>query len=240
MSGVGLRTVNANGELTLSADGITYGFIGKATHTATYQATAQGEHSRSNGFSTYTIVWPGDILAAAIVKDMFATRVSGATRSGDTWTINVINANRNVSPDGQFYQEEATEVYVFGAPLAVSGHGLALFSEQGVLTADLSRPPLTLRGVILMEASVSTWAMPTGVVKPAVLGVPSGFSFSYIGSGTQIYRNGLEYGWGWNPGLTRVERNSFLASRIGPDDGGSGSGGALPTTSGLLLEVSLL
>lgn len=161
---------NPGNELVFSGDGITYSYIGRASFVKVSQATT-GTILKINGVSTYTITWPGDILVALPVKANGTTSLINATRAGSIWTILVHKGTGAIDANG-FDIEEATEVYVFGAPGAVSGYGGWLYDADGNCVADLSRIPLTWRGRLAMATNVDTWSLPGAVGIPAIVGWP--------------------------------------------------------------------
>lgn len=170
MATYGLLIENEGNELVLADAGLTYSFVGQATFVSTTQPGTSTTDS-GNGFSTYTINWPGPITVALPVKTNGATLFLTATQAGSTWTITVHKANGSTNALG-FDVQEQTEVYVFGAPVRPPDGtwGLFLFDDAGNITADLSRRPLSFVARIATATENDEWTLPAGSYTAAVVG----------------------------------------------------------------------
>lgn len=222
-------------ELTLSADGFTYGYIGRATLTNVAQATT-GTITKTAGRSTYTIDWAADIIVALPLKSNGTTALLNMIRSGNTWTITVHKGNGATNADN-FDIQEATEVYVFGMPVPGTLSTVNLFDVNGVVCADLSRQPLTYKAIISMGAGVLDVPMPGGASVPAIVGAPfDRFVTSVAQSSLFINR---EHGRGWqlNAGTGRIERNVFL-DRWTQEDGGASPVNDIYAINAILIEAA--
>lgn len=225
---------NSGGELTLSADGITYGFIGRATLSTISQASS-GPVSRSAGSSVYSIDWGADILVALPLKANGTTALIGAGKSGTTWTITVHKGNGTFNVDG-FDVQEATEVYVFGAPVAGTLSILNLFDVNGVVCADLSRQPLTYKGIVSMGANVLNAAIPAAAVR-AIVGSPCDYKVTSVTSGASFINRIFGRGWQLNSSTGRIERNQVLLSWA-KDDGASSPVDEINPIDAILIEAA--
>jgi hypothetical protein len=163
----GARAYNGSGALTFSSDGMIFGYIGKATNTAIQQAGTSTIDAFA-GYSTYTIDWPGKIIVALPLILNKPTALRSVSQSGVTWTITV-HRGSSASDSLGFDVQEVAEVFVFGAPVSVSGWGLAIRNQAGDLTGDLSRRPLFFDRFVDFGDSVPSVTM-TGLTKPAFIG----------------------------------------------------------------------
>lgn len=177
----GIQIENAQGELTISDSGITYGFIGRANLISVTQAGTSGDFD-ATGRSTYGITWAGDIVVALPLKMNGSTALKSVTRSGNSWTIEVHKSNGTVDALG-FDNQEATEVYVFGAPTGASGFGCALYASTGEVVADFNRRPIICAGRVSVTQTAD-WAIPGGVSVPLIIGNPTGASSTSTSSGS--------------------------------------------------------
>lgn len=216
--GYGISCTNPSNELTFSSDGLTYGYIGKATLSSVTQPQAgvDGTPFLQTGFSTYTITWPGDILVALPAKAISVnslSRLVNITQAGSTWTITVHNGDGTV--DGQGFQNQAsTEVFVFGRPTSVSGYGMALWDAAGSLSADLSRRPIPVKSRIQLAGGTTSWAMPGGMVKPLVIGWPADERQSGSpGPGPSKTNRFFLGGWWWDSANGLLKRSHYLDNR---------------------------
>jgi hypothetical protein len=164
---------NNSDQLTLSADGITHGYIGRATNTSVVQPTT-GTPSKACGYSTYTITYAGDIVVALPLKTTGDTCLANVTRSGDVHTITVYQTVNGTGDAAGFKQQEATEVFVFGAPNPAVETACCLFDNSGNVVADLTRRPLTYAGLVSLGSGVTNTSMPS-VSVPAIVGMPSDY-----------------------------------------------------------------
>lgn len=223
---------NASGELTLSADGITYGFIGRAALVSVGQAGG-GSVTRGSGSSTYTITWAADIIVALPVKANGTTALVNTVRSGDTWTITVHKGSGAFDADG-FDVQEATEVYVFGAPVPGTLSTFNLFDVNGVVCADLSRQPLTYKGIISMGAGVVSAAMPSASV-PAIVGFPTDRQVTSASAAPQFIVR--EYSRGWQLSGGTIQRNPYVTRWL-RQDGGASPVDTIQPVNAILIEAA--
>lgn len=237
--GFGFRAFNTSpGWLTLSSDGATYGYIGKATYVSTTPAGTSHVWS-FGGYSTFTINWPADIIVAvSVTKNTGGTRLESMQYSGGTWTIKVYSGLNTSSSIGFFDQDSSVEVFCWGRPVSVSGFGMAMYDSSGALSADLSRPPLVFNYSIAQGAGVTSSWIPA-YTKLAVIGMPD-----YMEQFTS-YRPGAKWinarnlgAWLWNgsggSSLDRVQRQV----EYWEDDGGVTPSVDTGTCSALLIEAS--
>lgn len=194
---------NPSGQLTFSADAITYGYIGRATPQGIYgsQPTNSGGSVAASGYSgygVYTIAWAGDIIVALPVKTNGATVLLSKTRSGNVWTINVFKSNGTLDPYGADNQEY-TEVYVFGAPPPGTTSQFMTYDENGNPSGDLSRLPLLIKGLLSLpevtSMSSSTWTPPSSISSPAIVGGPPGYNASVTKPSTYYLNQVYQYAW---------------------------------------------
>lgn len=235
----GLTTVNGSDKLTMSTDGYTYGYIGKATLVS---ITPPGTDTVSSfaGFSTYTITWPGKIIVALPIKSNGAVCLLGQSQSGSTWTIKVHKSNGS-SNALSFKNQEESEVFVFGAPVSVSDFGVALYSASGELVADLGRRPLSFDRMVSMAANVNTASF-SGLTKPAVIGTePTYITQTFdTGSGPTPWVNRIIGGaWRWDTASGLIERDSRQEQYF-EDDGPIIASTNRPAATVLLLEANAL
>lgn len=206
--GYGLRFENGSGGLTLSSEGQTYGYIGQATYVSILQPPTGVTLAESSGYSTYTIDWPGQIIVALPVKTNGGTALLDMQQSGSTWTITVHKGTGSLNSLG-FDVEEATEVYVFGRPTSVSGWGVALYNQAGVLTGDLSRRPLTFDRYLTFAANVVNASF-SGLSIPAVIGQATWYETVSLPYDSTFNDNRQYWGaWKWNSTLGILQRTTF-------------------------------
>lgn len=213
----GMWLENDADELVLSDAGITYGYVGRARLVAVVQPETNVVSATAGG-STYTIDWPGDILVALPVKANGSTKFRSATRAGNTWTIVVHKASGVVTALG-FDVQEATEVYVFGAPSAATAGswGCVLYDDNENVCADLSRRPLAYKARIVMLDPLADWSVPAGNYVPAVIGNPIGSSRTSVKSGAvHVIRS---YSTGWIMGASGTLAILSYQDRREQDDG---------------------
>lgn len=207
----GLSINNPSGQLVLSSDGITYGYIGKATLVAVGGSTIT-TNSHYAGNSTYTITWAGDLVVALPVKTAGTSKLLSLTKVGSVWTIEVHSGNGSLDADG-FEVEAETEVFCFGSPVAVSGYGMALYDAAGVLAGDLSRMPIPVKALLSMAAGATSWSIPSGMTKPALIGWPFDEKDTSTGSAPNITNTYYLRGWRWDTGAGTVVRELYLHER---------------------------
>lgn len=199
----GITLYNDANQLTLSDQGITFGYIGKATFNYITQPTIApfpGTPTRLDlnaGLSSYSITWAAEILPVVPIKSNGGTRVHSYTRSGDTWTILVHKASGTYDSNGLSI-EEPTEVYVFGYPISrQSDWGIAIYNDSGILTSDLSRRPLTFNIFAKLGdhyyngegLNYTDNINITGIVKPGILGNPIYRITTYSNEGGRVTKN---------------------------------------------------
>jgi len=229
----GLNIEAGLGGLTISSDGITYGYIGRATNTGVSQSGGT-TNNRSIGQSSYTINWAGDIVVALPIKANKTTALVNITQSGEVWTIRC-HAGTGTSDSFGFENQEATEVYVFGTPVSVSGFGLALYNASGGLCADLSRQPMTVRGVSTHAADALNWPLPGGMTTPAVVGMPQDYNWQATSDGSFWINRFRSYGWTLFEGQLR--KQSYVTRRL-REDGPIASVTVITTTNAIVIEAS--
>lgn len=225
---------NPSGQLTLSGDGITYSYVGRATLSSVSQAGGNTT-SKGSGGSTYTVNWAGDVLVALPVKSNGTTALTNLTRSGDTWTIVVHKGNGSFDADG-FDVQEATEVYVFGAPAANATSTFMLYDINGVPCADLSRRPLTYKERISMSASTLEWAASIGAATPAIIGWPQDYNVTSASAAPSFINRTFARGWQLSNTGT-VLRNTFLTRWV-REDGGATPVDTIRPIDAMLIEVA--
>lgn len=233
--GYGITTYNDSGGLTLSSDGRVYGYIGRATHVSTQQPPTN-VNIAENGYSTYTINWAGDIIVALPVKTNGSTSLLYQTRSGNTWTILVHKGTGSLNSLG-FDVEEATEVYVFGAPTSTPSYGMALYNASGVLTADMTRRPLTFDKYLTFPSNTTTLAF-SGITTPAVIGINRREELTNLPIDSTFYANRTYKGaWRVEAGTLRREWFQTYYERSTDQQAASVS---TPMSNVVLIEASSL
>jgi hypothetical protein len=231
----GLRAFNDGGEYTISADAYTYGYIGKASFTTLTNPGTDPNEAGAGG-SFYTINWPGQIVCAIPIKANGATVLVDQAQSGDTWTVKIHKATGAYTAFG-FEEQEQTEVFVFGAPTAVSGWGCAMWNQAGQLTADLSRRPLAVGKFMTLAEGVLEGGAISGFTKPAIIGGDATRIITRAPTGA-LWINKLFYGaWRWNQAAGRLERERFLVIRT-RDDGPFAPEEAYPPSAAILIEAA--
>lgn len=228
---------NAN-ELVLSDAGITYGYIGRAALVSVVQA-GTGLVSATAGRSIYSIDWPGDILVALPVKANGTTEFRSATRTGNSWSIVVHKANGATTALG-FDVQEATEVYVFGAPSAAAAApwGVLIYDDNEKVCADLSRRPLAYKARIVMSDPLVSWTMPPGSYVPAIIGNPIGGTRTSVRTGAvHVIRT---YSSGWTLEASGELAILLYQDRREQDDGPAVAYNRRPSAAALLVDASML
>ena len=211
----GITCYNNGGQLTLSSESVTYGYIGKATHVSTVPAGSTGTDD-GNGYTTYTINWAGPIVVALPVLTNATTALLGMTQSGSTWTISVFCSGGSVDSLG-FDTQRVAEVFVFGRPVSVSGYGMALYNAAGQLTGDLSRRPLA-NGQFIEFGATDVLRPLTGYTKPAFIGSDTTEVKSTAGPTGGLWTNRERSGgWLWDSGGTQLGRPTYQSLRIRED-----------------------
>lgn len=239
----GLQCFNTSGELTLSADGLTPGYLGKATFvgSAPYSGNAS---SSSIGQSTWTFSSPNPIICALGLKSSSTAggRILRVSQSGSTWTIivqDLSNATEGPSGGGSFFSQRTdSDIYVFGIPTSVSAYGIALYNSSGALSGDLSRKPLSALARLLFPSGTTSLTIPS-VVKPAIIGYPATshtLSSGGHGGGTPFINTHYEGVWHLQSS-TVLERTDVLVD-YDRDDGGIPVNTATPSTSAMLIEAN--
>lgn len=212
----GMMLENNGNELTFSDAGHVYSFVGRATLVSVTQPGTDSANS-SAGFSTYTVDWAADITVALAVKSNGTSKINSVSRVGNTWTITVFKSTGTTNALG-LHVQEATEVFVFGAPLpATTGvWGVFIFDDAGTLTGDLSRQPLTFKGRINVDA-FTNWARPAGSYVPAIVGAPPGGSRTATNEGGFYRIREFEVGWRLTGDGTAVYQDLFLSRYLRDD-----------------------
>lgn len=230
----GMSCSNNNGELTLSSDGVLFGYIGKASWVSTTQPTAT-----LAGYSTYTIDWPGSILpAAAIATNLGGALILGYSRSGSTWTIDVYHSSGSTNAQGLWLQS-ATTVYVWGMPVSVSGYGAALYNASGALSADLTRQPLFFKSRYEFAAYSTDLAM-TGVSTPAVIGTSLCIKRTTVKIGSTWTNRVFRGAWMWDTTNNLLTRALPQTEYYPGEDAAGINSITQPATQALLIEGSTL
>jgi hypothetical protein len=186
---------NNSSQLTFSGDGITYGYIGRATAQSLTQA-GTSTVSNTTGRSTYTIDWPADIIVVLPVKTSGSTALINTTQSGSTWTITVHKGTTSTDSNG-FSIQEYTEVYVYGAPPSTTDSSFMMYDVNGVPCADLTKTPIFVRGLLSLSSTVTdtTWTPPSSITSPGIIGAPPGYRSSTVQSGSSWINKQFGYGW---------------------------------------------
>jgi hypothetical protein len=131
--------------------------------------------------------------------------------------------------------QEATEVYVFGAPVLVPGFTAALYGDDTSVCADLTRQPLTYRARINIAAGSLSWGMPAGVAIPAIVGTPMDYNVTSVRDGAfYIIRNQAR---GWQLVAGTIQRNIFQ-NRWRREDGGATAVDTIRKISAILIDAS--
>jgi hypothetical protein len=213
----GIQCTNSTtGELTLSSEAYTFGYLGKATFVSTTPAQNVDSLSSTSGYSTWTFASAGPILVALGLKSSGQSGVSllGMSKSGSTWTIIVYDGGSGtVSPSsGGTYdaQNTTTDVYVFGFPASLPAYGVALYNAAGTLTGDLSRLPLTPAARISLADSVLAATIPV-LTKPAIIGHPIYIQKNSVPVGIRYQNTGYKGVWHW-VGDNQIYRADYLDS----------------------------
>lgn len=230
----GLKTYNNSNELTISSDGLVYGYIGQASLSSVAQATGNSI-VKTFGRSTYTITWAGDIIVALPVKTNGTTALISMSQAGSTWTITVHKGNGTLDANG-FDIQEATQVYVFGRPTAVSGFGLALYNAAGNLSADLTRQPLTYKARLSIAANGIDWTPPT-TTTPAIIGSPSDRNITSVSEAPFFINRFQARGWQKNNSTGKIERNIFQQRWL-KEDGAETAVDIIRSIDAILIEAN--
>jgi hypothetical protein len=209
----GLFIENDSGKLVFSSEGMLFGYLGKAVLSSTTAPTTE-----ASGFSTLTFEHNAPIIAAVKLTTNHFSILLSMTRSGSTWTI-VVHHGNALSTNAQGFQNQVTpDVYVWGLPVSVSGYGVALYSAAGVLTADLSRRPLTIAQKLDWSNVTVTEAIGGGIVTPAIVGPLHDWQRIRSGAGPTYdfnYDSGM-----WGRTATDIERAWVQrAQQLGEDTG---------------------
>lgn len=237
----GIQCINTSGELTLSSDAYTFGYLGKATFVSTTPAQNVDSLSSTAGYSTWTFTSSGPIIVALGLKSSGQSGVAllGMSKSGSTWTITTYDGGAGtVSPSsGGTYdaQTTTTDVYVFGLPSSLPAFGVALYNASGTLTGDLSRASLTSASRIALADSVLATTIPV-LTKPAIIGKPWYEQKTSSGSGTSYVNQGYRGMWHWT-GDNQLHRTNYLTSYEHSDTGVTPSLYEGPCT-GILIEAN--
>lgn len=238
----GLQTFNNSGGMTLSSDGLTYGYIGQATLQTVVQPPGPMSGSvgwpsvAEHGHSEYTIDWPGEIIVALPVKANGPTALIFQLQSGSTWTIRVFKSTGVQNAIG-FAMQESTEVHVFGMPVSLPSHGFALYNTSGQPTADLSRRPLTFDRHVTFATGVGAASF-SGMTEPAVIGLDQRYEHTSVPFDATFNDNRIAYGaWRWDTTNNLLVRNTFLSDFSRSVDA-IGAASAVPATSAILLDLA--
>jgi hypothetical protein len=231
--GYGLTTYNDAGGLTLSSDGKVYGYIGMATYVSIQQPPTN-VNIGENGYSTYTINWAGDIIVALPVKANGGTSILYQSRVGNTWTILVHKSTGSLNSLG-FDVQEATQVYVFGAPASAPSYGLALYNASGVLSADMTRRPLTFDKYLTFPANTVILAL-SGITVPAVIGISRREELTNLPIDSTFYAN-RTYEGAWRLGSGTVVRELFQTYYERSTDQQAASS-VIPASNAVFIEAS--
>jgi hypothetical protein len=209
---------NTSDQLTLSADGLTYGYLGRASNASIVQPGTDPVLSKA-GYSTYTIYWPGDILVVLPVKVNGPTALKDVSQSNGTWTITVFKATNTGNSLG-LENQEYTEVYVFGAPYPGVDSICMLYDGNGNPSGDLSRPPLTVKGILSLDGNPAntTWGA-SGIPSPGIIGSPLGGRATSNKFGTTQWNN-RTYGYGWMLDGNGNIMRALINDTYSRDDGG--------------------
>jgi hypothetical protein len=230
----GLVAYNNSNKLTLSTDGILYGYAGQATYVSTTSAGTSVSEALA-GYMTYTFSWSGRIIVVLPLKTGYYTGLVDLTQSGGVWTIKIQNGNSFDSLG--FLVNTTTEVYIFKEPSTPSGYGMALFNSSGQCCADLTIRPLTYKGTANFSSSSTSATRPGGVTSPAVMAMPPG-----DGKGTTTF-NGVRwdirlYDYYWTVDSSNVYRAAVLKERYQDDGAAITAYDDLPSTSPFIIDVN--
>lgn len=233
----GITMENDGNELTLTDMSITYGYVGRASNYSLTQATGT-----DYGFTTYSIDWAGpDILVAIELRTDVKCTLLGKSRSGNTWYINVASGRGNTTG---FEQPEFIEVHVFGAPGGITTtYGAAIYDDSGTkMLADLSKPPLTFARISIPdpggtnEATFSA-AIPAGVIKPAIIGYPTGRRQTSVRQGNFWVNRTFFVGWMLSSNNNRIGVQFIQRTYDGRSDGGISTITDMYPTIGLVVDI---
>jgi hypothetical protein len=235
MSNYGIDAENASGELTFSDNGFIYGYIGRASVQSVNQPGTDITGSQA-GYSVYTINWPGDIVVALPIKDNGPTFVYSMRQSESVWTIFVYKGSDALN-SLKFDVQEATDVYVFGAPVTSTGYGITLYDNNGNITGDLSRRPLMYSAYVSMDATTFTAAIPPLSI-PAVIGCTCGRTTQSVRGSNGRWTNRIT-GLGWKrDSINQTIYRSFTQEAYSQDDGGIAVSSVRYPTSCVLIEAA--
>lgn len=242
----GLQCFNASGELTISSEGFTYCYLGKATFVSRTTYSGSAPSSRI-GLMTYQFVSSVPIICAIGLKGnsfQAGAAIIGIGRSGNVWTISVrdlSNSTEGPSGGGTFYAQRLTsDIFVFGLPVTLPPYGLAIYNAAGTLVADLSRRPMTIAARISMGTNVMSVSMPV-MVAPAIIGFPSSShtNSAKIGTGGTPWVNTWYEGvWTWGGGSSTALGRSDILVEYDNDDGGVPVVVDHSPTSAILIETN--
>lgn len=203
----GIQAFNNDAELTFSAEGWGFHYLGQATFGSTVASPTTGDGTA--GYSTYTYTHSGThIMVGTLLSDSIYTSVGirSITKSGSTWTIRIQRAGGTAYSNG-FYNETNPTVFVWGTPSTSTNFGAAIYDSSGNLRADLSKYPYSWAARASFTAGSTSVAMSgsfesvAGTIYPILVSGPVGSGYGNTGNGgfgnytelnyrTRFYRSG--------------------------------------------------
>jgi len=226
---------NTSGELTLSADAVTYGYIGRAQFLAI--DAPQGSASyRARSYAIYSIEWAGEILPAIALHPGRPVYISSMFREGNTWILYVSCGNGTYDNLG-FDNLEPVEIFVFAAPQPGVLTGFNLFSADGsTITADLMRRPMTFNALAIFNGNQSSAQIPGNIGPMAVIGGPDDYRKTSSYDGSLYVNRTYDKSWLWNGASTLSKTDSLrLWTR---EDTGFGSVDIMRSSIAIIISTS--
>ncbi|WAC72067.1 hypothetical protein OU995_21220 [Roseateles sp. SL47] len=209
MSTYGFRVKNDAGGWVVASDGFGLNYLGKASLVGYEMATdpngLYGGATRPQ-WMRYRITTPSPVVMPFLPLSTFCCGIASVTQAGSQWDFVIYNQDASNNP-------VALDVHCFGRPTTHSPWGMRIRQADGVTLAyefGMNRP-LMFAGVVDLAAGVSSVAIPSGIVKPAILGFGLGFvdpAWSLVNASRGQWRaNAYVQGWSLSGTvLRRAER----------------------------------
>lgn len=243
MSYYGIQCNNiSTGELTLSSEAYTFGYLGKAT---LYQLNHYSSDTLSSqaGYTVWTFTSSGPIIAALGVGSSDGPgRITDIIKV-DSTTWHIFVEQYTSSTEGPTGTAAATygvpsstsNVYVFGLPTTLPAYGVALYNSAGLLTGDMSKIPLQVAAKVSLDTSTSTVTGLPSLTKPAIVGFPNCQRFDSVNHGSYHINTTYVGLWGYSSGS--LARGMVLYSTE-QDDAGTTPRTILTATNGMVIEAN--
>lgn len=228
----GVKIETPASELVISADSITFGYLGQATFVSTTQPGTSLDNS-VDGYSVYTFDYAGQILVALPLTSSGSCILLGMSQSGTTWTITVHQGDGTTNAAGFDVETAPAAVYVFGMPIDPGGWGGNLYRADGSIACDLTRQPIRVFGRVQMASSVTSQALPT-VTTPAIIGAPCDRTTFATASGVH-WRNQY-FGRAWKLSGSNVTRVLHQRERV-LEDASAGAVTIIDPVNAILIEA---